>query len=195
MKQRMTKGLKITNILLILFIIIGMTLMFYSAVEGDIYRLAQQKLKITVFFCMIVITTNISYGLLSKMKSSFKYGTVALISVFLMSVIFILNNVLHYIGFVSMFSESIETYFIQFCLDDLRYMNWLGLYRYAGILAGTMICFYIIDKKVYRLLINPFEKMTDLIMKLFVSAFNKLGLTEWLGLNVLEEDANDEYEE
>ncbi len=191
MKSRKIKFLKIYNAFSISIIIVGLLLMFYSAYLGDRYRLSQQGLKCFVFFCMITLTTNVLNRSLCKMKNSTKYGVVALISILLMLSIFILNNVLHQIGFISIFSERIEVPLFQFFIEDLRYMNFIGLYRYIGIPAVTMTMFYIVDKETYRVLANPFKKIALFVLRLFYNVFNKLGLNEIFGIRDVEDNIND----
>lgn len=157
--------LRFINGFLIIVVALGLMSMFYSAYNGDRYRLAQQELKAIVYFCMIILTTNMTYSVTYRMKKSIKYCVAVLILIFHMLATFVLNNLLHYLGFATYFYDNMDVSLIQFCLEDLKY----GVYRYISIPIVGMCVYYIIDKEVYKLLTCLLKKVVA-----FVAVHSKL---------------------
>jgi len=175
---------KLMNVSTITFVAIGLICMFYSAANGDRYRLVQQGLKVVTYISMVMATTSFYYRATYEKKSTVKYCLLAVILILLMVGIFVINNVLHYIGFATMFDYEVTVSLKQFCLDDLKY----GVCRYISIPLLGITMFYVADKRIYRLLMPLCDKME----KTFITALSKLGLHELCGLNDTEDEDDDE---
>ena len=171
------RRIKLINILALMFAVVGLICMFYSAANGDRYRFAQQGFKMVTYLSLIMVTTSFYYRATYGKKSTVKYCLLTVILILLMVGIFVINNVLHYIGFASMFDYEVTVSLEQFCLDDLRY----GVCRYISIPLLGITMFYVTDKRIYRLLYDKMEK-------LFLTAFSKLGLSELCGLYDTEDE-------
>lgn len=166
MNTKEKKLLCLFNICALIIVFIGVLLMFYSAANGDRYRFAQQGLKIVTYLSMVIATTSFYYRATYGKKSTVKYCLLAVILILIMIGIFVINNVLHYIGFASMFDYEITVSLKQFCLDDLKY----GVCRYISIPLLGITMFYVADKRIYRLLMPLYDKIENL----FITVFSKL---------------------
>ena len=184
MKTKEKKLLCVFNICVLIIMFIGVLLMFYSATNGDRYRFAQQGLKVVTFISMVMATTSFYYRATCGKKSKVKYCLLSVILILLMVGMFVINNVLHYIGFASMFGYEVTVSFKQFCMDDLKY----GACRYISIPLLGITMFYVADERIYRLLMPLYDKME----KLFITFLSKLELHELCGLNDMEEEDDDE---
>lgn len=184
MNTKEKKLLCVFNICAWIIVFTGVFLMFYSAANGDRYRFAQQELKIVTYLSVVMAITSLYYRATYRKKSTVKYCLLAVILILLMVGIFVINNVLHYLGFASMFDYEVAVSLKQFCLDDLKY----GVCRYISIPLLGITMFYVADKRIYRLFMPLFDKMENLC----ITAFSKLGLTQLCGLNDMEDEDDDE---
>lgn len=184
MNKKGKKLLCVFNICLLIIVFIGVLLMFYSAANGDRYRFAQQGLKIVTYLSMVIATTSFYYRAIYRKKSTVKYCLLAVILILLMVGIFVINNILHYLGFASMFDYEVAVSLKQFCLDDVKY----GVCRYISIPLLGITMFYVADKRIYRLVMPLFDRMENLC----ITVFSKLGLAQLCGLNDTEDEDDDE---
>lgn len=160
------------DILLIIVILVGMTVVVFNAVNGDRYRYLYLRefhmTKALTCLCMVFECARIMYRLVGTKKNTAKYSVVVILCVLIAVMMYVVNNLFHYLGYVSAFGiDGVKL--SDFMMSDLTYLNGIGMLRYAFVFFACLGTFFIIDKRVLG-------KIADVILSCFDGKFNLLKL-------------------
>lgn len=177
------KTIGILDVCAVIFIVIGMIFMFYNAVNGNRYRYFYvsefRTIKALVGLCTVLEWARIMYRLLGTKKNAVKYSAALISYVLLAVVVFVVNNILHYVGFVA--ESGINNVNLgYFIIADLKYLNGAGIIRYVLLAAIGMVVFFVLDKGVMGRLGDIIAGYGEKIMK-------KFNLSKMFGIEIIEE--------
>lgn len=190
MNMETIKLRKVWDILLAIFILIGITFLMLNAFEGRRYFFELQECKALTYLCVAFLFARTLCRILAKRKKLTKYFFVIAGGILLTVGIFFFNNALHYWGYASMFNYPSDVFYKDFLVTDLNYTLGLGLIRYVFFFVASITSFTLFEEGVVKKVCQLIKKVFETVLELIMRVLEKLGVSKMLGLEY--EDVSEE---
>jgi len=184
---------KVWDILLVISISIGITLLMFNAFGGNRYFFELQECKALTYLFVEVLFARILCRILAKKKKLAKYLFVIAGGILLTIGIFFFNNALHFWGYASMFNYPVDLFYKNFLAADLHYTLGLGIIRYVLFFVVSLMSFALIEEGIVKKVCQWTGKVLEALLELIGGILEKVGLLKLFGLEYETfEDANDD---